>query len=67
MANDQPLTLESAADRLGITPSLVRRYLREGRIRGQKFGRAWSIKPSALATFAKTPRKPGPKKSAKVA
>mgnify|MGYP000854762012 CR=1 FL=1 len=44
-----PLTVSAAAARWGVTPSLVRRWCREGRIRGAvRVGpRAWVIPADA--------------------
>lgn len=46
-----PFTVNQAAERLGIDPSLVRVYCREGRIRAEKLGRDWLISDAALKTF----------------
>jgi excisionase family DNA binding protein len=45
-----------AARRLGITPSLVARYLREGRIKAVKIGKTWAIDEKALAKLDRRPR-----------
>jgi len=47
------VTVEEAAKRLGRNPELVRRWLREGRLRGEAFGHAWAIDERELARFAK--------------
>ena len=67
MSTEKRFTLDQAATKLGITPSLVRRYLRNGRLSGRKFGHVWEIPAAALEEFRKLPRKPGPRKSEKTA
>ena len=57
------LTTTQAADWLGITESLVRRYCRDGRLRGQKLARDWLIEKDDLEQFAQKPRKVGRPKS----
>ena len=41
-------TPEEAAEMLKLNPETVRRFLREGRLRGNLFGRVWRIPESAL-------------------
>ena len=53
------LTTDQAAERLGITKSLVRRYIREERLPASKMGRDWMIKDKDLDEFAKHPRNVG--------
>ena len=50
------LTITQAAERLGLSPSLVRRYCRQGRF-GFKLGKQWVITEAEAATF--TPNRPG--------
>lgn len=40
-----------AARWLGRNPFLVRRWLREGRLRGEKFGRDWTVTERELERF----------------
>ena len=47
------LSVGEAARRLGRHPELVRRWLREGRLKGLTFGRAWVIRERELARFEK--------------
>ena len=47
------LTVEETARRLKVDPETVRRWLREGTMRGQKFGRVWRVPESELVL---TPR-----------
>jgi excisionase family DNA binding protein len=46
------LTVADAAQRLQRNPELIRRWLREGRLHGEQFGREWLIVPSDLERFA---------------
>lgn len=55
------LTTSEAAAKLDITPSLVRRYIRRGRLRAVKVGRDHLITPTDLRKFTKLPRKQGRK------
>lgn len=51
------LTVEETARRLKVDAETVRRWLREGTLRGQKFGRVWRIPESELSlTPRETPR-----------
>jgi excisionase family DNA binding protein len=55
------LTLDQAADRLGLKPSTVRKYAQRGRIAGRKqmflHGARWVFSEAALARYA-TNRQP---------
>lgn len=51
-------TPEQAALVLGISPTLVRRYCRQGRL-GQSIGGHWLITPDDLQRFQAKPRKSG--------
>lgn len=53
------LSVNQAAQQLGITPQLVRRYCERGRIKAEKVGRDWVITQAALNSFARKPRKMG--------
>lgn len=55
------ITAQQAAAMLGIDETLVRRYCRVGRIKADKFGRAWMIAREDVEEFAQVPRKVGPK------
>jgi excisionase family DNA binding protein len=57
------LSIPQAAERLGVTPSLVRRWCRAGRL-GTKVGTPWVITEAELRVFAKTRRGPGRPKEA---
>ncbi len=45
------LTVDEAARRLDRNVQLVRRWVREGRLRGQLFGRSWMIQERDLERF----------------
>ena len=45
------LTVADAASELDRSTEQVRRYLREGRLRGRRFGGQWFIEETALAAF----------------
>lgn len=43
-------TPEEAAELLQVHPNTLRKWLREGKIAGKKFGRIWRIPESELET-----------------
>ena len=45
------MSVEEVARSLRRNSDLVRRWLREGRLRGRKFGRDWFISEGSLAVF----------------
>jgi excisionase family DNA binding protein len=45
------LSVTEMAERLGIDPSLVRVYCREGRIKAEKMGRDWFASEGAVQRF----------------
>ena len=49
------LTIDEAAKRLDRTPEMVRRWIREGRLRGEKFGNptrgVWLVQERQLERF----------------
>lgn len=48
----QLFTTEEAARRLGLHPETVRRFLREGTLRGVQInGRAWRIEETELSAY----------------
>ena len=49
------LTAEQAAERLSLHPKTVRRFIREGRIKATRIGKAYRILESDLAEFAGGP------------
>jgi len=56
------LTPTQAAERLGLSLSLIQRYCRQGRL-GQRVGGRWLITPEQLAEFERQPRRVGKPKS----
>ena len=47
-------TIKEASETLKIAESTIRRYLREGRLKGQKIGRVWRLSETAIAEFLET-------------
>ena len=45
-------SVEQISSLLGLHPKTVQRYIREGRLRAQKFGKAWRVTGHDLSTFA---------------
>lgn len=48
-----------AAEYLGVTDSLVRRFCRMGRIKARRFGNSWAIEIKELDRFKKIERPVG--------
>ncbi len=44
-------TVEQVAGWIGLHPKTVQRYIREGRLRAQKIGKAWRVTGHDLSTF----------------
>lgn len=59
MELNKACSVEKAAEMLGVTPALVRRYCRQERIKAQMFGGSWVIELKSLTNFAKIPRNRG--------
>ena len=57
------MTTAAAADRLGVNPSRVRQFIREGRLQSEKLGRDRIIHEDALAAFieAQKAKRRGPR------
>jgi excisionase family DNA binding protein len=53
------LTISEAAERLGLSVAMVRRYCADGKLPAQKIGRDWAILQHAVERFAATPRHSG--------
>ena len=53
------LTISEAAERLGLSVAMVRRYCAEGKLPAQKIGRDWAILRHDVEHFAATPRHSG--------
>jgi excisionase family DNA binding protein len=60
------LTAEQVAERLSLHPKTVRRFIREGRIKATRIGKAYRILDSDLAEFAGGPPASGTGPSARV-
>jgi len=63
------LSVAEAAERLGMDLAQLRKYLRDSRIAGEKYGRDWMIRETDLLAFQRSykPTTGRPKKSAKPA
>jgi len=53
------VSVSEAAERLGIDPSLVVRYIKQGRLRAEQKSRLWLIDEESLKEFASIPRSVG--------
>jgi excisionase family DNA binding protein len=51
-------TVERAAERLGVHPKTALRFIRDGRLRATRIGKAWRILASDLDAFAGVPATP---------
>jgi len=58
-AQGRLLTVNEAADRLGLSVAMVRRYCSDGKIPAQKVGRDWAIRRRDVEQFAAAPRRSG--------
>ena len=50
------LTVSEAAERLGLSVAMVRRYCANGKLSARKIGRDWAIQQHDVEHFAATPR-----------
>ena len=55
------ISVTEAAALSGLTPSYLRRLLREQRLAGVKVGRDWFTTEEALRAYLAQDRRPGPK------
>ena len=53
------LTISEAAERLGLSVAMVRRYCADGKLPAQKIGRDWAIIRRDIEHFAAAPRHSG--------
>jgi excisionase family DNA binding protein len=53
------LTVSEAAERLGLSVAMVRRYCGDGKLSAQKIGRDWAIRQHDVEHFASAPRHSG--------
>ncbi len=59
------LTVSDAAQRLGLSVAMVRRYCESGEIPATKIGRDWSLRQRDVELFAAKPRRRGRKKKSR--
>jgi excisionase family DNA binding protein len=57
----QLLSIPEAAERLGLSPAMVRRYCASGKLPAQKVGRDWTLRQRDVERFAASPRRRGRK------
>ena len=55
------LTIPEAAERLGLSVAMVRRYCSSGKLPAQKVGRDWAVRQRDIERFAASPRRRGRK------
>ena len=60
-AGEPLISVMEASNISQLTPSYIRRLLRQGTIAGVKFGRDWFTTAEAIQTYLATERRPGPK------
>jgi excisionase family DNA binding protein len=53
------LTVNEAAERLGLSVAMVRRYCSDGKLLAKKVGRDWAIRRRDVEQFAAAPRRSG--------
>jgi excisionase family DNA binding protein len=51
---DSMMTVADVASRFGVDNSQVRRWLIDGKLSGEKFGRDWMIRSADVEAFAKS-------------
>ena len=56
------MTTRQASDTYGLSGAHIRRLLEYGKVKGEKIGRDWVIRPSAMNRYMGNRPKPGPKK-----
>lgn len=61
MPDEEYITVPQAAELSGLSRRQVRWLLETGVLAGQKPGRDWLVKPSAVMDYLRQERKPGPK------
>ncbi len=55
------ISVTEAAHLSNLTPSFIRRLLRQGEIPGVKVGASWLTTEAAIRDYLKRDRRPGPK------
>jgi excisionase family DNA binding protein len=53
------ITVKEAAERLGKSIRLVTRFINDGRLKAERFGRSWAIAPADLDAFKALDRPSG--------
>jgi excisionase family DNA binding protein len=53
------LSISEAAERLGLSAAMVRRYYAQGRLSAEKVGKGWAIRRRDVERFAASPRRSG--------
>lgn len=53
------LSISEAAERLGLSAAMVRRYCAQGRLPAEKVGKGWAIRRRDVERFAASPRRSG--------
>ncbi len=53
------MTTSEAAEFLGVSRGRVHHFIKEGRLKAEKIGRDWHIKPRDIEAFKKTLRTAG--------
>jgi len=56
------MTKRQASDTYGLSDAHIRRLLEYGKVKGEKVGRDWVIRPSAMDRYMGNRPKPGPKR-----
>lgn len=65
MSNQSPITVEEAAEILGVVPDHVRLLIRQGRIQATRFSTVWLVDPASVRAYltnGRTPTKGRPRK-----
>lgn len=55
------ISVTEASELSGLTPSYIRRLLRQTKVSGVKVGRDWFTTEDAIRTYLAQDRRPGPK------
>ena len=59
---DEWLTAKESAERLEVSTARIRQLCQEKKLTCKKFGSYWAVSRASVEAYAKTDRKPGPKK-----
>lgn len=65
MSNQSPITVEEAAEILGVVSDHVRLLIRRGRIQATRFSTVWLVDPTSVRAYltnGRTPAKGRPRK-----